>query len=138
MERFAAVEAEPFGARKPFIAETLEILGFGQPLQNRAFPAGGEIRVVAGLFDALLNPGFLLRILDMHEFDADIAAIGRPQQLEDLPERRALVTQHVMNIDLAIPIGIGKPISLRISSGCRSGACSFSGSSVACKWPRTR
>ncbi len=59
----------------------------------------------------LLNPGALGRDLDVHVLDADLAAIGLPQDRYDLVQTRALVAEDVVQEDLAIEIGLAEPIA---------------------------
>ena len=49
----------------------LEDLGLRQPFENGAAAPLGELGAVERPLDALLDPGLLVRVLDMHELDAD-------------------------------------------------------------------
>jgi len=51
----------------------------GQPLQDGALARRGEFGLVARDFDARLDPLALFEFLYVHEFDADMAAIGARQ-----------------------------------------------------------
>ena len=75
-QRLAAIQAEALGAGVFLVEETLEVLGRGQALEDRLLAVDREVGVVAAAFDALLDPGLLVRVLDVHELDADRAAIG--------------------------------------------------------------
>src|SRR3546814_9553164 len=74
--RLAAVEAEALGAGVLLVEELLEDLGGGQPLQVGPLAVDREIGMVADGLDALLYPGLLGRVLDVHELDADRPAVG--------------------------------------------------------------
>src|SRR3546814_9703510 len=74
--RVTAIEAEPLGAGIFPVEELLEHLRRGQPVEDRPLAPVGEIGLVTNSLDALLDPGLLLGIRDMHVLDADIAAIG--------------------------------------------------------------
>ena len=79
---FAAVEAEALGAGIFHVEEALEGLGLDQLLQDRLLAFRGEGDLAA--FDAVLNPGALLRVGDVHVLDADMAAIGALEDVEHL------------------------------------------------------
>src|SRR5215468_9008841 len=113
-QRFAAVQAEALGARVFTVEEALEQLGGRQPLQNRALAHVGEAGLVVADLDALLDPGLLARILDVHELDADIAAVGLAQGRHDLPQRRGLVSQQVVDVDRPLQVAFGEAVSARI------------------------
>ena len=78
-----------------FLSEALEGLGVGQALEDRALAAVGELGVVADALDALLDPALLVRILDVHELHADLAAIGLADDLVDLAQACHLAPQHL-------------------------------------------
>ncbi len=90
---FAAVEAEALGARVAQIEEFLEAFRLDELVQDRALAFAGEADLLAGAFDALLEPGFFRRIGNMHEFEADRAAIGAPQDRQHLADRREFEAQ---------------------------------------------
>ena len=80
----AAVQAEALGAGVLLVEELLEDLGRGQALQDGALAVLGELGLVLDRFDALLDPGLLGRVLDVHVLDADLAAVGGAHPLDDL------------------------------------------------------
>ena len=47
--------------------------------------------------DALLDPRLLRRRGDVHELDADVAAVGAAQDLHDLADGRHLQTEHLVD-----------------------------------------
>ena len=53
----------------------------------------------------------------MHEFDANGAAIGGPQNIHDLAQGSAFQAKHIVDKNQPIPIGIGKAIAFRIKLG---------------------
>ena len=67
--------------------ELLERLGGVEPLEDVALVVGGELGRDA--LDLLLDPALLLGILDVHVLDADRAAVGVAQHVEDVAERRS-------------------------------------------------
>ena len=112
--RLAAVQAEALGAGELDVQEALELLGLDQPLQDGALALGGELGLVADALDALLDPGLLVRMLDVHELDADRAAVGLAQHLHDLAQGRRLQPEHVVEEDRPVHVGFGEAVGLRI------------------------
>ena len=108
-------------------------------LQDRALALAGEGDLLVRTLDALLNPRLLGRIGDVHELEADRPAIGAAQDREHLADRRVFETEHVVDEDLAVVIGLGEAVGGRMQllvillSGSRP-----SGSRLACRWPRMR
>ena len=78
--------------------------------------APGREQVVRA-FHALLDPGLLLRILDVHELDADLGRVGLAQDLDDPAERRLLEAEHVVEEELALEIGVGEAVGLGVELG---------------------
>ena len=110
--RLAAVQTKALGAGVFHIEEALEGLGLDELLQDRGLAPGGEPGLPA--FDAFLNPSPLLGIGDVHVFDADRAAIGALQNVEDLAERREFETEDAADIDRAVVVGFGEAVGLRL------------------------
>ena len=94
--------------------EALEFLGLDQPFENGALALYGKAGLVADALDPLLDPGFLVRVLDVHEFDADRSAIGLAQDLHDFAERRRFQPEHIVEEDRAVHVGFGEAIGLGI------------------------
>ena len=82
----AAVEAEALGAGVFHVEEVLEAFGLDQLGEDGLLAFGREGDFLVGTLDALLDPALLLGIGDMHEFDAERAAIGALQDIDDLPD----------------------------------------------------
>ena len=61
-------------------------------------------------FDARLKPGFLRRIGDVHEFEADGAAVGAAQNRDHFEDGGVLQAEHAIDEDLAIVICVGEAI----------------------------
>ena len=112
--RFAAVEAEALGAGEFQVAEILEALGLDQLVEDRAPALAGEADLLVRPFDALLDPGFLRRIGDVHELDAERLAVGAPQDREDLAQRREFEPEHLVEEDRAIHVGFGEAVGARV------------------------
>src|SRR5947209_17445273 len=89
-QRFRAIEAEAFRPRELDVAEFLEALRLDQLVEDRALALAGEGDLLVLSLDALLNPGLLLRIRDVHELDAHRLAVGALADRDDLAHRRQL------------------------------------------------
>ena len=96
-QRFAAVEAETLGAYELHGAEALEAFGFDQLVEDRLLALGRELVLLVGAFHALLEPGLLFGIRDVHELDADASAIGAAQDFEHLAHGGGFETQHAVD-----------------------------------------
>ena len=77
--RLAAVETEALGAGELHVAELLEALGLDQLVEDRELALAGEVDLLVAALDALLHPGLLRRIGDVHELDAERLAVGAAQ-----------------------------------------------------------
>ena len=110
----AAVQAEPLGARELDVQEALEALGDHQLLEDLLLVLGARAEQVVRALHARLDPGLLLRILDVHELDADLGAVGLAQDLDDPTKRRLLEPQHVVEEELALEVGVGEAVGLGV------------------------
>lgn len=116
--RLAALKAEALGAGVFGLQELLEALGRGQALQDGALAVHREVGVVAAALDALLDPGLLFRVLDVHELDANRPAIGLVQDVEDLAQRRRFQPERVVQEDRTVEVvraeAVGRRIQFRV------------------------
>ena len=85
--RLGALEPEALLAHVLGGEELLEGLGRVEPLEDVALVVGVELGDDA--LDLLLDPALLLGVLDVHVLDADGAAVGVAQHVEDVAERHA-------------------------------------------------
>ncbi len=69
--------------------------------------------VADGLY-ALLQPLLLVRVLDVHELDANRAAVGHAQNRYDLAHRRAFQPEHVVDEDLPVHVPFREAVAIRI------------------------
>ncbi len=120
---FATINTETLGADIFGVKIVFETFGFDQTLKDGFLATGGELRLVADAFDTLLNPGFLFRFLDMHEFDTDRPAIGFACQRDDLTDGRGFKAKNIGDEDRTIHVGFGKAIGLRIKFRMRFTRC---------------
>ena len=108
--RLGAVQAEALGAGVFDVCGLLEILRLDQLVEDRALAFGREDDVLVFAFDALLDPRLLRRRGDVGELNADLAAVGAAQDLQDLAYRRHLEAQHLVDEDRAVEIGLGESV----------------------------
>ena len=113
-QRFSAVEAETLGARELDVAELFKAFGFDQLVQDRAAAFAGEADFLVRALDALLDPGLLRGVGDVHELDAERLAISALADRDDLAQRAVFEAQHVVEEDLSVEIGFDKSIGARI------------------------
>src|SRR3546814_10713179 len=60
--------------------------------------------------DASLDPQLRRRILDVHVFDRDRAAVGLVEPLHDLPQGRGLEAEDVVDEDRPVPVVRTEPV----------------------------
>ena len=118
---FAALQAEALGGDVALLAERLEALGFGKLRQDRALGRCVERGPPGRAFHLALDPRLLVGILDVHELDADRAAIGLAQDGLDFAQRRRLAAQHVVDEDRLVEVVVGETIGPRIELCVRAG-----------------
>src|ERR1700742_5064234 len=109
-QRFGAVETEALGAGELEIAEFLETFGFDELVENRAPALAGEGDFLVRSLDALLNPGLLRRVGDVHEFDAERLAVGTLADRNDLAQAAIFETEHVIEEDLPVEISFRETV----------------------------
>ena len=112
--RFAAVEAEAFGAGEFQVAEFLEAFGLDQLVEDGALAGAGEGDFLVGTLDALLDPALLCAVGNVQELDAQRLAIGPPQDGDDLADGAELQAEHLVEKDRAIEVGVAEPVGVRI------------------------
>jgi hypothetical protein len=112
--RLAAVEPEALGAGELQVAEPLEALGLDQLVEDRALALAGELDLLVAALDALLDPGLLRGIRDVHELDAERLAVGAAHDGEDLAQGRELEPEHLVEEDPTVEVGLGETVAARI------------------------
>jgi hypothetical protein len=113
----AAVEAEALGAGEALVQEALEALGLDQLLQDRDLALAGEDDLLVAALDALLQPRFFGRVGDVHVLHADVAAVGAPQDRQDLAQGRGFQPQHIVEEDRPVVVRLGEAVARRIELG---------------------
>ena len=128
----AALQPEALGADVARWQNASKPFGLGQVLQDCALARGVEMRAPGRALDAALDPGLLVGVLDVHELDADRAAIGVAQHLRRSARTVAVSqAQHVVDEDRPVHVGLGEAVGARDRApGCGCGTCRPSGSSL--------
>jgi hypothetical protein len=116
-QRFGPLDPEALGTGVAPIEKPLERLGGGQNPQHLLFHGTGQARCGLAAFELLLDPLPLGEFLDVHVLDADTAAIDLAQQGDDLAQRGALAPEQVVDEDLTVEIGLGKPVGPVVELG---------------------
>src|SRR5690349_19311217 len=113
-QRFRAVEAEALGAGEFDVAEFLEAFGLDQLVEDRAAPFAGEADLLVRALDALLDPGLLRGVADVHELDTERLAVGPLANGHDLAQRAVFEAKHMIEENLAVEIGLRETVSARV------------------------
>src|ERR1700674_3769761 len=113
-QRFGAVQAEALGAGEFEIAEFLKTFGLDQLHQDGAPALASETDFLVRALDALLNPGLLRRVRNVHELNAERLAVGALADRDDFPQRRVFHAQHMIEEDLAVEIALHEAVGARI------------------------
>ena len=82
-------------------------------MQDRPLAVLGEGDSLVRPLDALLDPGLLRGVGDVHEFDAERGTVGALQDGEHLADGRELQPEHVVDEDAPVVIGLGEAVGLR-------------------------
>ena len=108
----AAIQTKALGAGEALVQEAFEAFGLDQLGQDGqlAFLGEGVLLELVGALEPLLQPGFLFRLGDVHELDADRAAIGALQDLQHFADRAGLKTQDAVQEDRTVQIGAGEAV----------------------------
>ena len=114
-QRLGALQREPALADELGLQEHLERLGDVQPGQD------AHLLVVVGPavrpLDPGLDPGPLLRVLDVHVLHADRAAVGVAQHAEDLPQLHPRLAAEAAGGELALQVPQGQPVLVDVQVG---------------------
>ena len=134
----AAFEREGLGAEEFLAQELLEDDGVGEPDQDAKLFLAGKRQAVLGAFHAALEPVPGGRVVQVHELDADGAAIGVAQALEDLADGQGLIIGQRGAAGEQVQVAVAEAVVAQLQLGRAWAAGAPSGSSSASMWPRTR
>ena len=107
-----AFEAEPLLADVLGGQELLEGLGGVEALEDVALVVDRQLGGDA--LDLVLDPPLLRGILDVHVLDADRAAVGVAQHVEDVAEGEALAAGEAAGQELAVEVPDREPVGGRV------------------------
>src|SRR5262249_24690751 len=95
-DRFRAFDAEALGSGIFDVEELLEAFRLDEFVEDGALALAGERDLLVRALDALLDPGLLRRVRDVHELNAERLAIGALQDRDDLAQRGEFEAQYVV------------------------------------------
>ena len=78
-------------------------------------PSG--VKLTSRPLDAVLDPGALLRVGNMHVLEADMTGISVLEDAEHLPERAEFQPERAADIDRAVVVGLGEAVGLGLELG---------------------
>ena len=90
------------------------VLGLDQLVEDRSASFARERDFLVRTLDALLNPGFLRGVGDVHELDAERLAVGALADHDDLAQGAVFETEHVIEENPPVEIGFGEAIGARV------------------------
>ena len=118
-ERFAAVKAEPLLRRVARVEKSLEGICFAELTEDVHLLVAVDRRAIAHRFHALGKPVSLLGVLNVHELDADVPAVGVVEQLDDVAQLRRVLQRQIAGIELSVEIRLGQLVCLKLQTvGC--------------------
>ena len=113
-ERFAAFAREALLSDVARVHVFLERLGRGEPLEDVLL----VFRVVSGRradrFETLLDPALLRHVRHVHVFDADAAAVGVLQELQNVGKLRLALPHERAGAEDRAHVGVAEPVVRRV------------------------
>ena len=119
IKRLAALEREALVADVLGVQEALEGLGLDHLLEHPLLARRVERRVVARRLHAMLQPLLALGVGDVHVLDADRAAVGLAQDVEDLAQGGAVLAGEPAGHELAVEVPEREPVGRRVEVAVR-------------------
>ena len=107
-EGFASFEGEAFLADIAGVEKSFEGFGGNNFFEDAALLGGGEGGLVAVAFHAIAQPTADAEVHDVHEFDADVVAVGLFEEGENLAKGARTAATEGAGIKNGIEIGLGK------------------------------
>ena len=107
-EGFASFKGEAFLADIAGVEKSFEGFGGNNFFEDAALLGGGEGGLVAVAFHAIAEPTADAEVHDVHEFDADVVAVGLFEEGENLAKGAWTAAAEGAGIKNGIEIGVGK------------------------------
>ena len=107
-EGFASFEGEAFLADIAGVEKSFEGFGGNNFFEDAALLGGGEGGLVAVAFHAIAEPTADAEVHDVHEFDADVVAVGLFEEGENIAQGAWTAAAEGAGIKNGIEIGVGK------------------------------
>ena len=89
--------------------------------RSRMWRCSSAVSVDGDALDLLLDPALLGGLLDVHVLDADGAAVGVAQHVEDVAERHPCAPGDAAGEELAVEVPDGQPVGGRVELGVHVG-----------------
>ena len=115
--RLAAVEPEPLGADIFAGEELLPLLGLDDLGQDRFLALGREDDLGVLALHPVLEEAALLEVVDVHIFEADMAAIIAPEDLDELADAGLLQAERPAEPDRPVERVAGEAVKFRREVG---------------------
>jgi hypothetical protein len=117
-EALAAFEREALLADVLGVQVALQAFGGREAVEDALLLLGREIRLAADRLELLLPPALLVLLGGVHVFDADGAAIGLAQRIEQLAQRHAfLAEERVAGVEHGFLVGVGEAVESGVELG---------------------
>ena len=107
-EGFGSFEGEAFLADVAGVEKSLKRFGGDNFFEDAALLGGGKGGLVAVAFHAIAEPTADAEVHDVHEFDADVVAVGLFEEGENLAKGAWTTAAEGAGIKNGIEIGLGE------------------------------
>ena len=116
-QRLAALEREALLPHVAGVQESLQALGRGEALEDLTLGIGRIPRLGADRLEPLLDPALLGAAGKVHVLHAQGAAVGIPQRLDDLAERRLLRSDERPGVVYRVHVRVAEVVVGRVELG---------------------
>lgn len=107
-EGFAPFQGKAFLSDVAGVKKSFQRFGGDNFFEDAALLGGGEGGLVAVAFHAIAQPTADTEVHDVHEFDADVVAVGLFEEGENIAQGAWAATAEGAGIKNGIEIGVGK------------------------------
>ena len=109
-DALGALEREALGPQELGLQKLLEHLGLGHPGQQLELLGARELDPVAGRLHPALQPAPYVVAVDVGQLDADVAAVGLVEQLDQLAQADRPALGDALGLDQAVEIRVGDAV----------------------------
>ncbi len=118
---FRPFDGKAFLAHIPGMQELIEKGGLAKLVQNAKLRFFPEPWPIAGWFQAFLQPQSLPGVLEMHDFDANRAAVGFLEHLDEVAQPHLLHTEGLRDKEGPFEVGVRKLKGCQVQKGMTGG-----------------